>query len=92
MTPANRVVTAACKTKSGLIVVGVRHCDGIMRAQVEASGEKDPLMDQGFIDNRGNYLDRKEALILATEAGQIGSGSSGKKTGSKHELYSEDIH
>ena len=42
--------------------------------------------EQGFIDNEGNFVDRKEAMIIAEKAGQL-KYKLGKKT-----LISEDLH
>lgn len=42
---------------------------------------------QGFLDNDGNFLDRKEALILATSAKQIKCESSIRS----NQLFSEDL-
>lgn len=41
---------------------------------------------QGFITDIGTFVDRKEALIIATNAGQILPGK-----GTFNQLYSEDL-
>jgi len=68
-----RIVCAAVRHKrSGLIVCGARHFDKIMRLQIKATKyENWADADQGFIDQRGTYLNREEAWKLAHENGQI---------------------
>lgn len=84
-TPATRVVCAAIKMPSGMILCGVRHCDEIMYEQ----NSRQPMFEgiQGFIDNRGNFLDRYEAMQLAESARQLI-----KKTPPEDRLFSEDIY
>lgn len=106
-----RVVTAANRHKeSGLIVVGARHFDKLMRAQIFALQGFDKKtaaeghwggmsssvdwkdMDQGFIDNFGDYLTRKQAYVLAKYNGQLLKNNDGRCHDSKNFLYSENIH
>lgn len=67
------VVCAAIKNTDGSIICGARHYDLIMRKAIN----RDPLpeswfhCEQGFIDNFGQFLDRKEAYVLAKEMNQI---------------------
>ena len=44
---------------------------------------------QGFIDDKGNFLTRKQAYIVATTEGQIKHRLKGQYDG--NELYSEDL-
>lgn len=88
------VVCAAMRNKDGLIICGARHYDTVMREQVKALGGYEKWMEsgpieQGFIDQRGNFLTREEAYIIAKKNGQIV-----QKSGSVHipELYSEDLY
>lgn len=46
--------------------------------------------EQGFIDQRGVFMDRREALIVAAEAGQIDTWR--PKTQPEHILFSEDLY
>jgi len=87
-----RVVCAAVRNKSGLIVAGARHLDSIMRAQIEAMGKSpkdfsDPD-DQGFIDQWGQFLSREEAWLVAEKRGQVirRCGGDGER------LYSENLY
>lgn len=105
-----RIVAAANRHKeSGLIVVGARHYDRLMRAQIFAisgtnmadaadwENNKDTVIsdktwlgcDQGFIDNYGDFLTRKEAWYVADNAGQIFNQD---KYGREGYLFSENIH
>ncbi len=68
------VVCAANRARfTGELVIGVRHYDALMRQQINNSESfrGDPV-DQGFIDQNGVFMDRVEALAVATAAGQIG--------------------
>ena len=73
-----RVVCAAMRNSAGDIVTGARHYDGIMRQHIERLREthghdvwSKSDIEQGFIDQRGEFLTREEAHKVATEAGQI---------------------
>jgi len=87
-----RIVCAACKYKD-ILFISARHFDKLMHNQIAAMGlteevtnNKD-LVIQGFIDNKGEFLNRKEAAIVAKRANQIR-----KKHGSKYDLFSEDLY
>ena len=103
-----RVVTAANRHKeTGLIIVGTRHFDKLMRAQIfalqgfdatkAAAGEWDGMsssvdwkdLDQGFVDNYGDFLTREEAWYIADHNGQIINQELYGRVGY---LYSENIH
>lgn len=81
------IVIAAIK-KNGVVFTGLRH-GHIIRDMVECGFLDDMVRDyvemdeQGFVDDLGNYLTRKQARLIAIEAGQISS---------RHGmLYSEDL-
>ncbi len=89
-----RIVAAALRLEEnchpGLVVVGVRHFDVLMIAQLHALGYgagKPPKCDQGFVDNDYRYLDRNEAWRVALEAAQL-QLAAGYTHGS---LHSEDV-
>lgn len=86
------IVAAANKLKCGLIVVGARHFDKIMINQLKAAGKlkEGRTSEQGFIDNRYNFLTREEALLIAKAADQLNVHR--KKTWPKHMLFSEDLY
>lgn len=74
--PRCRIVVAAAVRWKGVIYVGVRHFDDIMRAQMDAAGIVDSditePMEEGFICNQRQWLTRDEAAVVAKEAGQLG--------------------
>jgi hypothetical protein len=89
-----RVVCAANRFEK-VIVVGPRHYDMTMHRQIEKyrfvgviSNRECP--EQGFIDQHGVFMDRKEALEVALAAGQILDIK--KKCHPTNELFSEDIY
>lgn len=91
-----RIVAAACKYDD-LIIVGARHYDAIMVAQLRAIPVDSPyrtmsrsLVVQGFIDNYGVFLDRVQALEVAIAAGQINHVT--QKTSPERLLFSEDLY
>ncbi len=84
------VVCAAIRNKRGIVICGARHFDLTMNVQIDKSYSawlsKD--IEEGFLDNKGNYLTREEAWIIAENAGQIRRrvGGDGKK------LFSENLY
>jgi len=84
-----RIVCAAMR-RGDLIVCGARHFDEVMHRQLQAiygAEQAYPKFEQGFIDQKGVFLDRKEALKVAEDAGQII-----KNTSPHDQLFSEDIY
>lgn len=89
-----RIVTAANMTHSpdlgNVVVLGVRHFDVAMHNQYKRLPENFTKVNkttQGFIDNFGNFHNRKEALKIAISMGQLIA-----KHEAGRELYSEDLH
>lgn len=73
---SKRIVVCAANRYGPHVFLGARHFDARMR---EAMGEYSMEFlrlkfgeEQGFIDQHGAFMDRNEALIVATAAGQIG--------------------
>lgn len=63
-----RIVCAANrKSFTGEIVLGLRHYDSFMRQQ---DTEGDPV-DQGFMTNKGRFVDRQEGWSIACKNKQI---------------------
>jgi hypothetical protein len=87
-----RVVCAAIK-KNNVLITGPRHFDAVMHTTINQmiDGMADHLGDakQGFVDQKGIFMDREEAFLVATAAGQIR-----QKTGNPNskELFSEDLY
>jgi hypothetical protein len=70
-----RVVCAAMKN-DGMIVLGARHYDQLMRNQIRDFNESGGRWRrneevQGFIDQWCNFMTRTEAWLVAEAAGQI---------------------
>lgn len=96
--PLQVVVCAACKYGS-LILCGARHWDGVMRKQLEVINKRGESGDfkhlkgmhftEGFIDQFGGFLTRKEAWDLTGETRQLVNLS---RNGSDVELYSEGLY
>lgn len=90
-----KVVAAACKQED-LVIVGARHFDKWMHCQLDAMKTAYPKClsrskwIQGFIDNRGNFLTREEAMILVKESGQ--EFDIERNGGQYKELFSEGIY
>lgn len=81
-----RIVCAAIRRKTGhpTIVCGVRHWDRLMLASAFCHDG----WEQGFVDNRGDFLTREEAHKVATEAGQI----TRRCGGDEGRLFSENLY
>lgn len=74
----------------GVVVAGLRHAYCIA-SFVALTGKRSVLTEcgeyvQGFITTKDRFVDRKEAMLLAREAGQV------PKTQSFEELFSEDLY
>lgn len=86
-----RIVCAAIfNDETGVMLVGPRHFDGVMRNQINSIGyawTKRSRKRQGFIDQFGNFWDRQQAWKIAEARGQIRQVS-----GTKGTLYSEDLY
>lgn len=68
-----RVVCAAIRNrKTGKILCGARHYDSIMLQHIRMDVDKTwKDAEQGFIDQFGKYLDRREAWEIARKNDQI---------------------
>lgn len=91
-----RIVCAANRNKQGDVVVGVRHWDFHMHSQVRRFEESDRCVDtsfveQGFITNKGRFVDRYEAWSIAVKNNQI-IRRCGGDTANGGCLYSENLY
>lgn len=69
--PQSRIVCSANKHKiSGRLILGPRHWDNTMRAQIQ-DGEHHGQFLQGFVDQWGEWYSREEAYKIAEKAGQL---------------------
>ena len=72
-----------------------RHADGfeILRDMGYAPKTKYKVVEQGFIDHNGSFLNRYEALEHAKMCGQLSQSTRWyKESGNDFELYSEDLY
>ncbi len=86
-----RIVCAAIRF-GDFVICGARHYDHFMHDVMNRTHPiniSDTRGEQGFIDNKGNFHDRKTAFIIAEANGQIikKSGNPASK-----ELFSEDLY
>lgn len=67
-----RVVVCAANRIGDVILCGARHWDEIMHKQADAMGLAGSACDaeQGFIDQYGQFMDRREAKVVALASGQ----------------------
>lgn len=89
-----QMIVCAANKYGDRLVLGVRHHDALMQRVLR---ESDYAMhqrcdeEQGFVDNRGNFLSRTEAWKVAEEAGQI-IHRCGGDTANGGTLYSENLY
>ena len=75
-----------------LIVCGHRHCDCFKTIR-QLDNKHTQWTVQGFIDHKGRFLDRKEALAHAQECGQLSATHRWyQEDHNIDELYSEDLY
>ena len=86
-----RVVCAANRDASGLVILGARHWDAFMHAQADSQPWVAGCHEQGFIDQRGVFMSRTEAWQVAVTAGQIIRRVGGDDAGGGT-LYSENLY
>lgn len=89
---APRLVVAAANRLGDHVVVSARHFDPLMHSQIAALGMTAEFRKstQGFIDQFGGFMDRFEALAVATRQGQINTRRT--KTHPTDRLFSEDLY
>ena len=89
--PARSVVCAANKY-GDLVFIGVRHFCPVMQFNMQSYDIKKMRAEngevQGFIDQFGVFMDRKEAAIVAKESGQLARYSDQFP----EVLFSEDLY
>jgi hypothetical protein len=71
-------------------LVGARHFDSVMKAQAKLMGVTNYGSHRsGFIDQFGDFYDRKEALAIVKASGQPFNA---ERNGSDDELFSEGLY
>lgn len=84
-----RVVCSAIRNVHGSIICSARHFDGLMHSQIATSSQDGwKQAEQGFIDQRGVFLTRAQALTVALGAGQVIR----RVGGDERALYSENLY
>ena len=83
-----RVVCAAIKLRNGIVVPSARHFDGVMVKLLREYNINSNGSIQGFVDNKGNFLTRSEALLVANKENQILRNCGGDDK----ELFSENLY
>ncbi len=78
---------AVVKTECGMILLGKCHADCFYIGQNLSLKMSKKADDQGFFTNKGRYVDRKKAAVIAKRAGQLKKDDRRKVT----YLLSEDI-
>lgn len=100
LTP-RRIVCSAIQNPDGIIVVGVRHFDGIMHKTLGLRNKLDCQenwedCDEGFVDQFGDFVDRETGWLIACAANQIfrfvGSQTKDDLGKSGIKLYSENLY
>lgn len=88
-----RVVCAAIRAEDGDLLIGIRHYSTDMHAQMHARADGAKFChrhgdDQGFVDQHGRYMTRREAFAVASAARQITDPDACQRG----ELYSEGLY
>lgn len=90
------IVCAAMCFPDGTVIASARHWDRVVRGLIDTVSflkEKEDLtnslIEQGFIDTRGNFHNRADALDIVLTNGQPFDA---ERNGSKDKLYSEGLY
>lgn len=84
----DRQVVCAANRFGDIIVLGVRHFCPLMNKQLDAYGLKgSEKHEQGFVDQWGNFMTRKEALLVLQTNGRFI-----RDEDFMDELYSENLY
>ncbi len=86
--PRRVIVCAAIRDADGHIICGPRHWDEIMCKQVAWSNAPWKTAEQGFVDQHGVFLNRKDARLVAWAANQVVRRCGGDDDA----LYSENLY
>jgi lactam utilization protein B len=67
----SKITHAAVKTECGLIMLGKCHADCFHKAHHTGLKASKKALDQGFMTNKGKYVDRMKAAKIAKAQKQI---------------------
>lgn len=84
------ITCAAIQHPNGTIYCGLRHAE-LIEEIVSETNEWPSGMVFGFVDEEGNFFDRKYARQKAIQCSQYGMGQAQSAT-SQEILFSEDIY
>lgn len=94
--PQSIIVCAACKViikDKEHLILGARHYDNLMRATIDSldTDTLQPIIrkEQGFIDQFGDFYNRKEALEIVKKNGQPFNQ---ERNVSETKLFSEGLY
>lgn len=88
---SRRIVCAAIRGKSGGVILSVRHHDSAMSSSILSRKDAVDFIhlnseDEGFVDNYGIFLTRKEAFVIAERSGKLKSIAA-----LEHDGYSDQL-
>jgi len=81
------VVCAAVRDEGGNVICSPRHFDALMHETMSCKTLSGRL-EQGFVDQKGEFMSREEALIVALAANQIVR----RCGGDEDKLFSENLY
>lgn len=92
-----RIVVCAANRLGDDIILGPRHWDSKMHSALDLRLSQDwQTCEQGFIDQRGVYMTRKQAWVVAVKANQIrrlvGGQTHADLQSTETKLYSENLY
>ncbi len=82
----SKSIVKACVKYNDRLYTGFDHGECFRKLNEDNTIIVHSEIEQGFVDNDGNFVDRKQAMIIAKESGQL-TYETDKKT-----LISEDLH
>ena len=82
----SKSIVKACVKYNDRLYTGFDHGECFKKLNEDNTIIVHSEIEQGFVDSDGNFVDRKQAMIIAKEAGQL------RYEPSKKTLISEDLH
>lgn len=91
------IVCAAIRGVSGEVLLGIRHYDQSMLAQLSHRSDAEQFKhrmddDQGFVDQYSTYYTRAQAYVIAKKRYQIRNEACCSMNNGAWELYSEALY
>ena len=79
-------IVKACVRYNDILYTGFDHGECFKKLNEDNTILVHSEIEQGFVDSDGNFIDRKQAMIIARESGQL------RYEPNKKTLISEDLH